>query len=115
MVSTTVAEKESKTVRTAVVQWKRCGIYRFEGPYRLFPPDKTLVCAGNKDVRICDVGDAGSPLTYNPGDREVMIGVLSFGSGSCKDNATTGLLEYYTKVPSLMGWLLKTVGPSDST
>lgn len=104
-----VTVQDTTTVRTAAVQWKRCAIYKFAGPCGLFPPDKTQVCAGNNEVTVCE-GDAGSPLTYTNGDRVFQVGVLSFGSGNCTGTGRSGLPEYYTKVPSVMSWLLKSVG-----
>lgn len=75
----------------------------------MFPTDKTQVCAGN-DVNTNCAGDSGSPLTYTEGGRAFQVGVLSFGPGNCEGAKGSSQPEYYTKVPSVMSWILRIVG-----
>lgn len=68
--------------------------------------DGTKICALGKDRRSTCSGDSGGPLANTKVDEPYIIGLVSFGKGSCEGRNPSG----YTKVSEFVDWIKETTG-----
>nr|XP_033799836.1 complement C2-like isoform X2 [Geotrypetes seraphini] len=121
--------KEDKKIYGFIIGWGKRRHTEFQSPNGLYYAEiaiqnhvacsdaavnlkftENMFCAiGNDGADAC-TGDSGGPFVVKMNQRWIQVGIISFGNTTkCGKNS----LGFYTSVPKMMGWILRTVNESN--
>jgi secreted trypsin-like serine protease len=84
-------------------------------PVKKLDPNESIVCAVAKDLNSNTFqGDNGSPIYYGDGNKQILVGLTSYGSGciveSIKDGESLGVPGVRTRIFYFRNFIVSTIG-----